>query len=216
MTPISLADWIAHLQAAGPCMSDAEMEACARLATVLLCGEQSAIQVFSAEVRRGRAPAAALSALQAIEHDERLHERALQAFCEYLPTPDDAHRLKRRAQRFFAGLGRADDMAHHLGRISHLDSAVCKIMWHVEKSALSSVSPLRRIATQIKKDEARHVVVTRNYAAALGLSTHKRLDEGFAIAEGLIEVLEPLSDSFETVGVDSDRLFSHILSARSR
>ena len=197
-------------------MSDAEMEACARLATVLLCGEQSAIQVFSAEVRRGRAPAAALSALQAIEQDELLHERALLAFCEYLPTPDDAHRLKRRAQRFFAGLGRADDMAQHLGRVSHLDSAVCKIMWHVEKSALSSVSPLRRIATQIKNDEARHVAVTRNYAAALGLSTHKRLDEGFTIAEGLIEVLEPLTDSFETVGVDSDRLFSHILSARSR
>lgn len=216
MTPMSLAEWYGHLQTVGPCMSDAEMEACARLATVLLCGEQSAIQVFSAEVQRGLAPAAALNALQAIEHDERLHESALRAFCEYLPVPADAHALKRRAQRFFAGLGRVSNIAQQFTRISHLDSGVCKIMWHVERSAFSSLSPLRRIAEQIKTDEARHVVVTRRYAATLGQKADRRRDDGVAIAEGLVDMLGPVTDSFETVGVDSDRLFSHIRSARAR
>lgn len=215
MTPESYADWRAYLQATGPRMSDDEMEACARLTTVLLCGEQSAIQIFSAEVRRGQAPAEALNMLRAIEHDEHLHEQALRAFCEYLPRPDGLHALKRRAQSFFAGLGRIDDMARHFGQISHLDSAVCKIMWHVEKSTIDSVSPLRRIATQIKNDEARHVSVSRRYATSLGLTARKRDDDGIAVTEGLINMLYPLADSFETVGIDTDRLFEHICKARA-
>ena len=196
-------------------MSDAEMEACARLTTVLLCGEQSAIQIFSAEVRRGRAPAEALNGLRAIEYDEQLHEQALRAFREYLPRPDDAHALKRRAQRFFAGLGRSRDMARHFGQISHLDSAVCKIMWHVENSSIESLSPLRRMATQIKNDEARHVSVSRRYAASLGLTANNKDDDSIIITEGLIDMLDTLTDSFETVGVDSDRLFAHIRKTQS-
>jgi hypothetical protein len=195
-------------------MSDAEMQACARLAIVLLCGEQSAIQIFSAEVKRGRAPAEAINALRAIELDEQLHERALRAFCEYLPRPDDAHALKRRAQRFFAGLGRIDDMARHFGQISHLDSAVCKIMWHIEKSAISSVSPLCQIAAKIKSDEARHVAISRRYASLLGLTSRKRVEDGIAINEKLIEMLDPVAESFEIVGVDSDQLFAHLRKTR--
>jgi hypothetical protein len=215
MTPESYADWYAHLQTSGPRMSVTELEACARLATVLLCGEQSAIQIFSAEVRRARAPAEALNVLRAIEVDEQLHENALRAFCEHLPRPGDGHALKRRAQRFFASLGRADDMARHFGQISHLDSAVCKIMWHVEKSSISSVSPLRQIAAMIKNDEARHVVVSRRYASLLGLTSRKRVEDGIAINESLVEMLDPLAESFETVGVDSDRLFAHIRRTRA-
>jgi len=210
MTPQSYNDWHVHLQAAGPRMSDAQMEASARLVTVLLCGEQSAIKIFSAEVRRGRAPAEALDALRTIERDELLHEKALLTFRDYLPHPDDAHKLKRSAQRFFTGLGRISDMARHFGQISHLDSAVCKIMYHIEKSSIDRLSPLRRIATQIKNDEARHVHVSRRYAASLGLTLRQRNDDGAATTEALIDMLAPLADSFETVGVDSDRVFAHI------
>jgi hypothetical protein len=195
-------------------MSDAETEACARLATVLLCGEQSAIGVFTAEIQRGAASAPALDALRAIEHDEIMHERALQAFCEYLPVPGDAHALKRRAQRFFAGLGRVSSLAQQFARIAHLDSGVCKIMWHVESSAIRNISPLRRIAAQIKIDEAQHVAVTRRYATLLGQQAARQRDDGVEIAEKLVVMLEPVTDSFETVGVDCDRLFSHIRAAR--
>jgi hypothetical protein len=36
-------------------------------------------------VQVGRAPAAALDSLRAIERDEHIHERAMRAFCELLP-----------------------------------------------------------------------------------------------------------------------------------
>ena len=214
MTPHWYDEWHAHLQSAGPRMSDAQAEACARLTTVLLCGEQSAIRIFAAEVRRGRAPADALNALHAIEQDEYLHEQALLAFQNFLPRPDDAHAIKRRAQRFFMGLGRIDDMARHFGQISHLDSAVCKIMWHVENSAIDRVSPLRWIAEQIKYDEARHVGVSRRYASYLGLPSAQANSDNTVIANALADMLEPLGDSFEVVGVDPDRLFAHIREVR--
>ena len=210
MTPRIYAEWFVNLHSFGPQLSDRESEACARLVTVLLCGEQSAIQIFSAEVRRGRAPLDALNSLRAIERDEQLHEKALRVFCTFLPSPDDAHALKRRAQLFFAKLGRGYDMAHHFGQISHLDSAVCKIMWHIENATADRTSPLRRIANQIKVDEARHVSVSREYASALGLNWQDQADDGINVTDGLIDLLEPLTDSFEVVGVDSDRLFRHL------
>jgi len=215
MTPASYQQWRLHLQNAGPMMSDVQMEACARLVTVLLCGEQSALLIFSAEVKRGRAPEQALNALRSIEFDEQLHEQALSDFSQYLPVPDDLHAVKRRAQRFFAGLGRISDMARHFGQISYLDSAVCKIMFHIERSSIDSLSPLRQIAGQIKKDEVRHVSVSRNYAASLGLKRSVMNEDGFATTEGLIHILEPVTASFETVGVDSDKLFAHIRRAGS-
>lgn len=215
MTPEWYKDWYLELRTAGPRLSDEQMEASARLATVLLCGEQSAVRIFAAEVRRGRAPAEALGALHAIERDEQLHECALIDFCEYLPKPDGLHALKRRAQRFFAELGRIDDMARHFGQISHLDSVVCKIMWHIERSTVHKASPLRLIATQIKQDEARHVGVSRRYAASLGLASKRRDEDRIRVAERMIEMLDPLTAAFETVGVDSDRLFASIRKSKS-
>jgi hypothetical protein len=191
-------------------MTDTQAEACARLATVLLCGEQSAIQIFSSEIERGRAPTSAVHALRVIEFEEQLHERALCAFCNYLPDASDGHALRRRAQRFFLRLGRIDNVARHFSHIAHLDSAVCKIMRHVENSSIERVSPLCRIAAQIKNDEARHVAVSRKYAALLGLPAQARGEGAATINEGLVEMLMPLADSFEIVGVDSDRLFKQI------
>jgi len=210
MTPASCAKWHVHLQTEGTRMTDAQAEACARLATVLLCGEQSAIQIFSAEIGRSAAPATALKTLQVIEFEEQLHEQALRAFCNYLPDVPDGHVLKRRAQRFFVRLGRVDSVARHFSHIAELDSAVCKIMRHVENSSIDRVSPLRRLATQIKNDEARHVTVSRRYAAMLGLAVRERGDSVDEINDGLAEMLAPLADSFEVVGVDSDRLFRQI------
>jgi hypothetical protein len=212
MTPRSFADWRTHLDKAGPVMTDDQAEACARLAAVLLCGEQSAVQIFATEVRRGAAPRRALHALRVIEFEEQLHEQALRAFCNYLPAAADGHALRRRAQHFFLRLGRTDGVATHFSQIAHLDSAVCKIMHHVENSSIDRVSPLRRIAAQIKNDEARHVAVSRNYARLLGMPAKERNDYADTINDGLVEMLSPLADSFEIVGVDSDRLFNQIRS----
>lgn len=210
MTPVWQANWRKQLYAAGPSMTAAQMDATARLAAVLLCGEQSAIQIFSAEVRQGRVPARALDGLRRIEHDEHLHEQALTSFCEFLPVPNDVHQLKRKAQRFFAGLGRVEDMARHFGQIAHLDAAVCKIMWHIEKSSLHGSSPLVLLAQQIKRDEARHVAVSRRYAETLNLDSATRSADAERVCAGLVRMLQPLGASFEAIGVDSDRLFHQL------
>jgi hypothetical protein len=204
--------WRGRLQRTGPGLNDTRLEASARLATVLLCGEESAVRVFAREIERTRAGGelAAVAQLRAIERDELLHETALRAFLEQLPGTADQHGLKRRAQRFFAGLGRADTLAAHFGRIAHLDSAVCRIMWHIEKSALESSSPLRLLAASIKRDEAWHVNVSRRYAAGLGLDEQSRRDAAAEVRAGLVEMLEPVGSAFEVLGVDSDRLFSEV------
>ena len=210
MTPKWYGAWRRELRTLGPRMSDKQLAASAQLTTVLLCGEQSAVRVFAAEVRRGRAPAEALSAMAAIEQEEELHERTLLEFARYLPKLDGLHALKRRSQRFFARLGRTENMARHFGQISHLDSIVCRIMWHMERSELDKRSPLRLIAEQIKRDESRHVSVSRRYAATLGLKPQVRAEDGLRVAEQMIDMLDPLTDAFETVGVDSDRMFASI------
>ena len=152
----------------------------------------------------------ALESLHRIEIEEAWHEKALLEFCGFLPKPDDAHRLKRRAQRFFAGLGSDKDIARHFGRISHLDSAVCKIMLQIERSAIPKTSALRWIATQIKHDEAQHVTTSRRYARLLQQPRQQRLDDRAQVLEGLVQMLDPLSDSFELLGIDSDQLFQRL------
>ena len=211
-TPAWYAEWRRCLQSRGPAMTDPQLEASARLATVLLCGEQSAVRIFEKEMecKRPRATAEGLRQLRYIAQDERLHESALRALCDYLPTTDDQHRLMRHAQRFFAGLGRIENLAEHFGQIAQLDSAVCKIMWHLESAALPPASPLRLLAARIKLDEARHVSVSRRYASALGLDARARAEECVQVRTKLVEMLQPVGSAFEMLGVDSDRLFADI------
>lgn len=193
-------------------MSDKQMEATARLVTVLLCGEQSAIQIFAAEISRSRnrVSEAALRQLVLIEKDEHMHECALKEVGQLLPCVQDQNKHKRRAQQYFASLGRVKSMSEHFAYITQLDTAVCKIMWHIESSRSPGVSPLTILTGQIKKDEARHVAVSRNYASHLGLSLKDTRLGAERINHGLVRMLEPLGSDFEEVGVDSDKLFKHL------
>lgn len=206
------AKWNAYLAANGDMLGSRHAEAASRLAAVLLAGEQSAISIFSAEVKRRSeaAQTAGLAQLRAIERDEFVHEHCLRNLCRYLPQVDDTHAIRRRAQRFFAGLGRTADMGRHFGQISHLDSAVCRIMWHLEQSELPAASPLALLSTRIKHDEARHVCVSRRHARALGLGARDRGAVGEQVRADLVSMLAPVGASFEDIGVDADRLFDDI------
>lgn len=211
-------DWEQQLLSHGPGMTDAEMEACAPLLTILLCGEQSAIKIFASEIERSRqsrfptseAVNHGLKQLIEIEQDEQLHEHALQKLAAYFPQATDLHQHRRRAQRFFARLGKNQKMSHHFGQISCLDAAVCKIMWHVERCSLSAASSLKNLATHIKKDEARHVAVSRQYASTLGFDRMKHRDESEYLCSSLVEMLIPAATHFDALGIDPDRLFNHI------
>lgn len=202
--------WTRDLLHFGPRMRDRELEAAARLVTVLLCGEQSAIQVFAAEARRQSERRRAVSDLLTIEQDEQHHEQALLDLKTFLPQSSDQHRIKRAAQRFFAGLGRVDDLGLRFAQIGQLDTAVCKIMFHIERGSLGPNAAMRHLASNIKTDEARHVAVSREYARRLGIDLRAARDKVEFVNHQLVDVLALVGDSFEVIGVDSDRLFAHL------
>lgn len=204
--------WNKELLANGARANDRQALACARLATVLLCGEQSAIRIFAAEAQRSRHQGAiqAVRQLATIEQDELHHEMALLRFCDYLPTPANSHQLRRHAQRFFSTIGRCESMAQQFSQIAQLDTAVCKIMWHVENSEIDALSPLRLLATHIKLDESRHIAISRQYSDAMGYDRKKFFSDNELLCENLVAMLSAVSSSFEEVGVDCDQLFSRL------
>jgi hypothetical protein len=193
-------------------MNTVHQEALARLVPTLLCGEQSAVAVFHAEAERlsTKANNVSFSIFQTIEADECLHEAGLQVLCDKLPVVADLHAIKRRSQRFFLKLGQAKSVAQHFSQIAQLDSAVCLLMWHIENSAVGCNPMIGSLTAQIKKDEARHVSISRRHALALGVSRNEYQALGEQVFCGLTKLLAPVADSFETIGVDSDRLFARL------
>jgi len=193
-------------------MNSRHQEALSRLAPALLCGEQSAINLFQIQDGHvvGQALNMSMTLLDSIEHDEMAHEASLQVLRANLPAARDEHAIRRRSQAYFAGLGRAETVAHHFGQVSQLDSAVCAIMWYMQQSAIGGNSMIGQLVERIRHDEVRHVSICRRHAFALGLSRddHSRL--GGHVRGGLIRMLEYVADSFEDIGIDAGLLFARI------
>ena len=207
-----LSRWQAYFADRPLALKPRQLEAIGGLIPSLLCGEQSAVTTFHAEARRLSRDARLESArlFHRIESDERSHEAGLQALLSKVPPAADLHAVKRRAQRFFAGLGRAESVAQHFSQIAQLDRAVCIIMWHIEHSDAGADDAVRIIARQIKRDEARHVSISRRHARALGASADDHRTLGEKISAGLGGLLEPVADRFEAIGIDFDHLARRI------
>ena len=193
-------------------ISSAEQDALARVVPLLVCGEQSAISVFGgAANQHATGPARQLkTAFMQIEFDESGHEAAWQHLFAVLPQPRDLHRLKRRAQLFFTRLGRSESIGHHFAQVAQLDSVVGVMMWFLERSTIARDDRIRTLANQIKRDEARHVSVSRRYAGALGIRRDEFSDLGKRIRTDITSLLLPVGDALETIGVDADAMFSRI------
>ena len=193
-------------------------EALACLIPALLCGEQSAQQVFHAQakqVRNGEFGRMA-AALTWIEQEEDAHERVLQGLAERVTRPRDLHRRKRRAQRFYASLARDVSMAEHFARIEALDSCVCTIMHSLARAQSRRDHPLSHLFDSIKDDEARHVGISRRYATALGIESPGRLAQRRLLGNAIVDFLAPEADNFESMGVDPDRLFQRLKGSGGR
>ena len=193
-------------------MKTVHQEALARLVPTLLCGEQSAVTVFHAEAERlsRKARNVSFSIFRSIEADECLHEAGLQMLCAKLPVAPDLHAIKRRSQRFFLKLGKAKSVAQHFSQVAQLDSAVCMLMWHIEKSTVGRNQMIGSLIGKIKQDEARHVSISRQHALVLGVSRDEYQALGEQVFCGLTNLLTPVADSFEAIGVDTDRLFARL------
>ena len=193
-------------------LTSAQEEALGRLLPALLCGEQSAIAVFHAEAMRlsHRARRASLTMFHTIEADEDAHETSLQIITNGLTATADSTAIRRRSQVFFAKLGRVDSIAHHFAQISQLDSATCVVMWHLQHCPIGGGSMLGVLAEQIKRDEARHVSISRKHAFDLGISRNDYRAIGTTIRAELVGLIGHVADSFEVIGIDPDRMFKRI------
>lgn len=197
-------------------ISSRHNEALARLLPFLLCGEQSAIQVFGAEVDRLRDSSwsKSISLLESIESDEYAHEEALQTLSSLLMKPNDLNNLRRKASLFYIRLGNTKGMTEHFARVAQLDACVCIIMNEISKSDLGKRSLATQLLLRIKKDEARHVAVSKKHYYYLGGDEATLKQNKREVSNKLVALLRTEADSFESLGVDSDVLFRKLENAR--
>ena len=195
-----------------PVAETRRLEAFGRVIPLLICGEQSAISVFgsSAESEAGVDMRLLQREFLRIEGEEAGHELLWQTLSANLPTPSDARMLKRRAAVFFAKLGRANSVGEHFAQVSQLDSAVGAIMWCLERSEIARDPRIERVANLIKRDEARHVSVSRKFAFGLGISRDEFEALGDRIRHELVKLLNPVADSIEDLGIDASAMFQRI------
>ncbi|MCW8879132.1 MAG: hypothetical protein OQK51_18935 [Kangiellaceae bacterium] len=187
----------------------------ANLVPLLLCGEQSAVLIFNrfSESLTQQEICDSINKFSEIESDEHQHELALQKLLSALPRPENLHQLKRRSQRFYANLSSNVGLPQQFAQIAVLDSCVCRIMREMETSKLRKQPILSYLFSKIKKDEARHVNISRQQALQLGLNKHQMLEQAESISKKLVDLLTPSAMSFDALEVDPDRLFNKLLGA---
>jgi len=195
-------------------LSAAEAVALGRILPSLACGEESAVHAFYREGDRTseKSLAASRVLLYQIAKEEERHERLLRRLRGHCPVPDDLELIRRRAQWFFLQIA-SKDPAIHFSRIAGLDSGVCILMSAaVHKTRVFSRAPaILRIFNLIRDEEARHVKFSRKHALELGIQPTELAECTENARTGLVNILSPIADAFETFGVDPDRLFLRIL-----
>jgi hypothetical protein len=191
-------------------LSEVEIAALGRLLPILLCGEESAFQVFWREGRR--IPNTQVSRTRALARriaaEELQHERLLQELRSYCPVPDDIASTLARTRHFFLRMA-SRDPAVHFAMVAALDSGVCVILSALAKP-LSRATVLVEILNRIRSDEARHVRFSRQHSYELGVSTSLLADTAVRVRSELAALIHPFGNAFEDLGVDADRLFRRV------
>lgn len=197
-------------------LSSRHNEALARLMPFLLCGEQSAIQVFGTEVDRLRDStwSKSIGHLKDIESDEYGHEMALRTLSQLLMQPSDLSAIKRQARHFYLQLGTTSGMVEHFARVAQLDACACIIMNEISNSDIGQSSPVAQLLNRIKKDEARHVNISKKHYLYLGGVESVLKKSKHEVSEKLVALLSTEADSFESLGVDPDQMFRKLTNAR--
>jgi hypothetical protein len=216
--PKWITDWKNELASGKFKMRSRHEEALARLIPLLLCGEQSAIHVFGNEVERLRGVTwtDSIELLKEIESDEYVHEHALQTLSSLLAEPEGLNQIKRKSRHFYLKFGRAIGVAEHFDRVAHLDACVCIIMNAITKCDLGKGHIITQLFDRIKKDEARHVYVSNKHSKRLGCDQTLQPENKSIVSSELVSLLRTEADSFESLGIDSDKLFHKLENVRQR
>ncbi|QQX79305.1 hypothetical protein JK628_17435 [Shewanella sp. KX20019] len=200
--------WLADAQYKPVQFSDIQTDAMSRLLPLLLCGEQSAQLVFNGEIQRlaSEQQYSLVACLQDVEADEHRHDIALQHVALAVSQLPEFTLVQRKAKRFYAHLGRVSSYSEHFVRISILDTCVTHIMQAFEHCHLGDEHRFSQLCGLIKKDEAKHVYVSRKHALALGATLEQFSYQHEYVLRDLMKLLQTQGDAFESMGVCLDRL----------
>jgi hypothetical protein len=190
-------------------LADAPAHALASLLPLLGCGEEAAALAFDGLSASIESDCAAANSLRAIAAEECVHDILIRRLCATLPPVPQQPATLRMAKRFHIHLGEGGVMLH-LARIAALDAAVCTVL-----SRLLNARPIAAdynscsIFSYIRRDEARHVAVSRALAMA---STNMRVlrDAAAAARAALANILMLEAASFEALTIDPDTLHRDI------
>ncbi len=180
--------------------------ALARLIPLLGCGEEAAALAFDGLSRTADNDGPAARALDVIAAEEREHGVLMQALSAALPPVTGQAALLRAARKFHICLGKGGfDL--HLARIAALDAAVCTILSRLLRKGapLSHDKTVYTTLSRIRRDEARHVALSRTLALASG-EVGRACDVGAAARESLAKIMLQEGGAFERLGVDPDAL----------
>jgi len=191
-----------------------ELEAMSRLLPNLLCGEESAVLIFQHESRRinRRAEAEIARTLLTVALEEERHEMILARISSWLPAPADLDAIRKHAQKFFVELGfSAAAPELRLAQICALDACVSRTLAALLKRSTLRRSPVfNRYVERIRKDEAKHVRITRDALNKLGVPHAERREAAAMIHEKYVALLAPVAGAFDVIEVDPDWLFKDV------
>lgn len=181
-------------------------EALARLLPLLGCGEEAAIAGFDRLAAADGIATASRGALRAIARDERRHDALLRSLQAALPSPAPDLASRRAARRFHFGLS-AGGAALQLARIAGIDAAVCTIISRVLRpgAPLAKDPGVAAVLNQIRRDEARHVAISR-YIVLASIGGECARNAAAQARRGLADLLSPGAAAFERLGTDPARL----------
>lgn len=194
-------------------VDDESQLAVARILAILVCAEESAVNVFHHECHRIPAEqvVADHQALREIEAEERVHAWLIHAARSHLPVPDDIDAIRRRTRRLFMRVA-SREVATHFARLTGLDSGVCiSLSALLGSSRVNKIDGFARLIKHIRRDEATHVKKSRDHAVNLGFNPDQFHECYDLTRSGMVGMLEPIAGSFETLGVDPDRLFKRLM-----
>jgi len=191
-------------------LAEPQIEALGRLLPVLLCGEESAFQVFWREAGRltDVQYRRSLALARRIAAEELEHEQLLRELRNCCPAPDDLASLRLRARRFFLRMA-SREPALHFARVAALDSGVCVILAAVAKPFARSPAVVDTL-NRIRRDEAKHVRFSREHSRELGADKSLLAETATCVRSELVALLYPLASSFEDLGLDADHLFRRV------
>ena len=194
-------------------LSSSGAEAIARIMAILLCAEESAINVFTHEGKRleEKQMQASRQAMMEIASEERVHNWLLQKARTMFPVTEDMASIRRRTRRLFMRVA-SRDLATHFARISGLDSGVCICLTALLGSELvTRVEGVAQLFRHIRRDESTHVKKSRAHALDLGFPSSLYHEAYELTRSGMVGMLTPIAESFEIMGVDPDRLFKRLV-----